>query len=355
MRTLSATAFSIYCLSLLIGAGCRSAQPARTPVLPWDGLLYPRSSRMVRFSPYDRSGANIDNKKIAPKETLVLADTSKSGIVRHLWFTIDPGEPDYLRNLQLRMFWDGADRAAVDAPFGDFFCLGHGVFEEFSSQPFVLTKAPHLAAVPGRGAFNCYFPMPFAGGMRIEITNNGPKAVRHFFYHIDVELLAELPADMLRFHARLNAEKTVPAGVKKNPEGTENYVILETQGRGLYVGCNMSVDAGKEDPGKWYEGDDMIYVDGELALHGTGTEDFYGGAWGFRKRYVTPFYGVSYRHLPDGYNKWSPPGKYTVYRFHILDPIPFQKSIRVTIEHGHANDAGNEYRSVAYWYAEPAA
>lgn len=89
------------------------------------------------------------------------------------------------------------------------------------------------------------------------------------------------------------------------------------------------------------------------AIHGTGTDDCFGGAWGFRKRYTTPHYGVSYREIPEGYGRYSPPGTYTVYRFHPLDPIPFQTSMRATIEHGHANDAGNRCRSVAYWYATP--
>ena len=120
------------------------------------------------------------------------------------------------------------------------------------------------------------------------------------------------------------------------------------------MGCTIYPDAKQGDPGKWYEGDDMICVDGRLALHGTGTEDYFGGAWGFRKRYVTPCYGVSYRYLPEGYKRWSPPGKYTVYRFHIWDPIPFQRSIRVSIEHGHANKLSNDYSSTAYYYlSEP--
>ena len=84
----------------------------------------------------------------------------ESGIVRHLWFTIDPGEPDYLRNLRLRMYWDGRPEPAVDVPFGDFFCLGHGVFEEFSSAPFVLTKAPHLLD-----------PIPFQKSIRVTVEH----------------------------------------------------------------------------------------------------------------------------------------------------------------------------------------
>jgi hypothetical protein len=138
----------------------------------------------------------------------------------------------------------------------------------------------------------------------------------------------------------------------KNTTGDDNYVILDTEGKGHYVGCVLNIDnfdASNQEytwPG---EGDDMFFIDGEEwppSLHGTGTEDYFNAAWGFPSgEYAGPYHGVSLgSDVQEHFGKWS------LYRFHIEDPIRFNKSIRATIEHGHANDQGNDYSSVAYWY-----
>ncbi|UCH58065.1 MAG: DUF2961 domain-containing protein, partial [Candidatus Bathyarchaeota archaeon] len=124
--------------------------------------------------------------------------------------------------------------------------------------------------------------------------------------------------------------------------------ILEAEGRGHYVGCNMNVHNLRETKEfNWYgEGDDMIFIDGEKSpsIVGTGTEDYYCMSWCPTQEYCAPFHGLP---LPGGSN-WS--GKVTWYRYHILDPVYFQKSNRVTIEHGHANHRSDDYSSTAYWY-----
>lgn len=145
-------------------------------------------------------------------------------------------------------------------------------------------------------------------------------------------------------------------GEELNTSGDENYLILYAEGVGHYVGCVLNVDNFNAFRQKytWFgEGDDMIFVDGEKwppSIHGTGTEDYFLSAWGFPcGEYSEPYHGVS---LAGDTAEWS--GKWSVYRFHIEDPIGFTKSIRVNIEHGHANDQGNDYSSIAYWYrAEP--
>jgi len=138
----------------------------------------------------------------------------------------------------------------------------------------------------------------------------------------------------------------------ENPDGKGNYLLLEAEGKGQYVGCNVNVvNLRKSDKFNWYgEGDDMIYIDGEKlpSLVGTGTEDYYGMSWCPTQEYCAPYHGLP---IPGGKN-WS--GKVTWYRYHIPDPVYFQKSIRVTIEHGHANHRSDDYSSTAYWYqAEP--
>jgi len=207
---------------------------------------------------------------------------------------------------------------------------------------------------------NCYFPMPFASRARVTVENQSDKPVGSFYYYLDYEAYDSLGEDQGRFHAAYNQEhpcrKVEFAGPEINLTGEDNYVILEAEGRGHYVGCVLSVDnfnAFHQNHTWFGEGDDMIFVDGEKwppSLHGTGTEDYFCEAWGFPSgEYSGPYTGVS---LGSDTKNWS--GKWSLYRFHIEDPVHFRKSIRVTIEHGHANDQGNDYSSVAYWYqAEP--
>ena len=307
---------------------------------------------MKRASTFDRTGGNTDKFMIEPGEVGTL-EIDGPGCIKHIWFTMKSPDKDYLRKVNLRMYWDGSPTPAVDCPFAEFFCLGHGEVRDIVSAAICVTKAPHIEAPPGQAAYNCYFPMPFADGAKIEVKN-GASEVLTFYAHVDYAAYeyAEEVDGMGRFHARYHRQRTEPAeNHETNTTGDENYVILDVQGEGHYVGCNLSVDSSMGEKGKWYEGDEMIFVDGETwppAIHGTGTEDYFNNAWGFRREFSTPYYGCSYLHKRDIDNYFN--GLFTVYRFHILDPIGFTKSIRVTVEHGHANDAGNDYHSVAYWY-----
>ena len=139
-----------------------------------------------------------------------------------------------------------------------------------------------------------------------------------------------------------------------NLDGAHNYVILEAQGKGHYVGCHLDVDCfarGKND--WWGEGDDMIIIDGEPfpRLYGTGSEDYFNTAFCPKTEYYTPYQGVT---VNSGDADWPWKGKNSLYRFHIEDPIYFEQSIKVTIEHGEANCLSNDYSSTAYWYqSEP--
>jgi hypothetical protein len=161
-----------------------------------------------------------------------------------------------------------------------------------------------------------------------------------FYYYIDYRELPELPSDTPCFHAQYRQE--IPC------QPLKNYLFLDATGHGHYVGCNLSIL--QRAMGWWGEGDDMIYVDGEKtpSLYGTGSEDYFSDAWGMRED-ENPFYGCPLQE-PD----FKTGSKATVYRFHVPDPIPFKKSIRVTIEHGHANNRSDYFSSVAYWYqSEP--
>jgi hypothetical protein len=314
------------------------------------GLTSPHSYVQKRASSYDRTGGNNDFRKIAPGGTLTLLDDSGPGIVTHIWITIASSEKYHLKKLVLRMYWEDETSPSVEAPIGDFFGLGLGDYFLFESTP--------LSVAPDK-ALNCFFPMPFRKRARIAVTNEGKEDVDAFYFNIDYQALKTgLPADTLYFHAQYRQatpakgwtnqweSNDAPAvNAKKNLDGENNYVWMEAVGRGHYVGVTMSVLQNQD--GWWGEGDEMFFVDGEKlpSINGTGSEDYFLGAWDFGDH---PFsYALYGAPVKGGEFAGS---RSSVYRFHLDSPIPFSKSLRATIEHGHANHRSDNYFSVAYWY-----
>jgi len=317
-------------------------------------LSVEREGIRLRISSYDRTGGNKDFIIIPSGSTATIADIKGTGCITHIWSTMSARDEAYAsRKVVIRMFWDGEESPSVEAPIGDFFGMGHGIVKNFWSAP--LTMSPQ----DGK-SFNCFFPMPFGKGAKIEMKNECDNELVFYFY-IDYEKYSELSEKELRFHAWWNREKQCQGisdeGISneeyefggKNTTGEGNYVILEAEGKGHYVGCNLNVhNLRLTDKWNWYgEGDDMIFIDGERwppSVHGTGTEDYFSMAYCPQQEYNAPYHGLI---LPGGLN-WS--GKITMYRYHITDPIMFEKSIRVTIEHGHNNQRSDDISSTAYWY-----
>jgi hypothetical protein len=294
-------------------------------------LGHKQDYRSRRVSSYDRSGGNRDSIVIEPGKTAVLAEIEGPGAIHHIWTTI-AAEPFYGRKIVLRIYWDGETSPSVEAPIGDFFGVGHGLNRNFASLPVTCSSE-------GR-ARNCYWYMPFRRSCRITAQNEGTRPVDAFYYYVDYRELANLPADAAYFHAQYRQEFP--------PDPKRDYLLLAAEGAGHYVGCNMSVL--QRAMGWWGEGDDRIRVDGESepSLHGTGSEDYFSDAWGMRQG-QSLFYGCPLQE-----EDFQAGAKATVYRFHIPDPVPFKRSVEVTIEHGHANDRADFLSSVAYWYqAEP--
>jgi len=308
-----------------------------------------------RVSSYDKTGANRDAIKLKPNEINQLCDIKSAGIIKHIWMTISSSDPDYLRKLVLRMWWDDELSPSVEVPIGDFFGIGHGKTVNFWSLPFA--NGPN----DGKG-FNCFFPMPFATRAKIDVKNESEGATVLYFY-IDYEEHANIPDDLGRFHAFWNRQnpcdgkpygngKRIEYFTRKNPTHEGDYLILDAEGQGHYVGChldihNLMTSENVISKDRWWpgEGDDYIVIDDEeTILYGTGTEDYFCGAWCPTQYYCSPYFGVT---LPGG-DKWS--GKISYYRYHIEDPIYFHKNIKVKIEHGHANQRSDDFSSTAYWY-----
>ena len=237
-----------------------------------------------RSSSYDRSGGNADARSVAPGETLTLLDDVGPGLITHVWFTIASDDPDHLKALVLRMYWDGESTPSVEAPVGDFFGLGLGDYHLYQSIPL---------SVGSDKALNCFFPMPFQKHALITVTNEGSIKTDAFYFNIDYRSYSKpLPADQLYFHAQYRQAAPAKGTTtdwksngdmdgKKNLRGEDNYVWMEAAGRGHFVGVTMSVLQNQD---KWWgEGDDMFFVDGEKlpSINGTGSEDYFSGSMGF--------------------------------------------------------------------------
>ena len=303
-----------------------------------------------RVSSADPKGGNADYRHVEPGATETVLNADGPGTISHLWFTIADQEAYHLKRIVLRIYWDGEQMPSVEAPIGDFFGLGLGEYHSWQSE---------MLSVGSDKSLNSFFPMPFMHHARITVTNEGKQPIQSLYYNIDYRTQSEpLPADTVYFHAgyrqaqpnhgwtnnwRSNGDDAV--NNKPNLDGKDNYVWMDAKGHGQYVGVTMSVLQNQD---KWWgEGDDMFFVDGVSTptITGTGTEDYFLGAWDFGghpfsyQLYGAPVVGAELAG-----------SRSSVYRFHLDAPIPFTKSLKATIEHGHANHRSDNFYSVAYWY-----
>jgi len=331
---------------LLVGCGAVCGQGSN-----WlGGLTQSHDYVQKRVSSYDRSGGNDDFRAVAPGESFTVLDEPGPGVITHIWFTFSSDETYHLKKLVFRIYWDGEPTPSVEAPIGDFFGMGLGDYFTFEALP--------LSAAPNH-AVNSFFPMPFQKHARITIENQGKLKLDALYYNIEYQAYTKpLPADTLYFHAQYrqaSPNKGIPGewtdngdprqNDRKNLTGEDNYIWMEATGRGQFVGVTMSVLQNQDY--WWGEGDDMFFIDGEKtpSINGTGSEDYFLGAYDFGGK---PFSYALYGAPVVGEERAG--GRSSVYRFHLDSPIPFTRSIKATIEHGHANGRSDNYFSVAYWY-----
>ena len=297
-------------------------------------------------------------RKVEPGSTITLGEIMGPGVIQHIWITVTDRTSDrnryVTRDLVLRMYWDGEETPSVESPLGDFFCCGFG-------ESYLVNSLP-IAVNPQRG-FNCYFPMPFRKSAKITIENQNDEVVPGFFYQIDYCEYDELPENTAYFHAQWRRQRLT--------EKARDYVILDNvHGSGKYVGTYLALTTLER---YWYgEGEVKIYLDGDEAyptICGTGTEDYFGGAWSFahqedgrtvEQTFCTPFLGYPYYSNRDtaihnNYHNDDMMPQRSFYRWHIMDPILFEKDIKVTIQqigvyHGGLFERQDDVASVAYWY-----
>lgn len=254
---------------------------------------------------------------LAPYEVAVLAEIDGPGAIQHMWMTVHPSA---WRSLILRIYWDAETSPSVAVPLGDFFCNGWCVRSNVNSLSI---------AVNPSGGFNSYWQMPFRQHARITLENLTSDQIPGFYYSITYTQTV-VPEDLAYFHARWRRSNPLPY--------EEVHTILDqVTGAGQYVGTYIAW--GVHNNGWWGEGEVKFYLDGDQewpTICGTGTEDYFGGAWNFEHPlgqygvYSTPFLGLSQVIQPDGL--YQSQQRFGMYRWHIMDPIRFQQDLRVTIQ-----------------------
>ncbi len=332
-------------------ASATSATAQTTTTASTPALLpeYARAQnyKSLKQSSFDRTGGNSDRWPIAPGATQELFRSDGPGIITHIWFTIAAQSASHLKDIVIRIYWEGNAKPSVEVPVGDFFGLNLGQYCVYQSAYLNCSSVK---------ALNCYFAMPFRRSALITATNEGKQPVGSFYSNIDYKLVPSLPDDIVYFHAQYRQKTPAQAtkfaaGEKEiNLDGKTNYVFAETRGKGHLMGVTMGVLQNSEN---WFgEGDDMIFIDDETrpAITGTGTEDYINGAWDFGGRDGA----VPFAHLYNGAQFMQAPehggGRYLMYRWHGDNPVTFERYLKHTIEHGHANDRADNFYTVCYWY-----
>jgi len=280
--------------------------------------------------------------KIEAKTTFTLAEIEGPGAIQSIWMT----PTGHWRYSILRFYWDDEKEPSVECPVGDFFACGWGKYAQVSSLPICVN--------PG-SAFNCYWTMPFRKKARITMENIDADAMT-VYYQINYTL-TEVPQDAAYFHAQFRRVNPLPY--------KDVYTILDgIKGWGQYVGTYLAW--GVHNTGWWGEGEIKFFIDGDKdfpTICGTGTEDYFCGSYNFDYKgqyheFSTLYTGLAQVIRPDG--SYESQQRFGLYRWHISDPVRFEKDLRVTIQALGWRSGGrylplqDDIASTAFWYqAEP--
>lgn len=295
----------------------------------------------------------------AGERATLLDHRGRPGSIRRIWFTITSDDPDYLQKIKFRFTFDG-QVTVDDVPVGMLTATGPWRVNDLTS-PVINTMRARLSnrdqPGTGRGSFNILWPMPFSREAKVEILN-GTKDTLKLHYIIDYQLhdVGDRPLLFHVTHHRQHFTKPQPKNQPFPCDTKADHPFVDIDGyEGRYVGTVLAVESHPSREGKWYEGDDTFIIDGKpkKTLHGTGTEDYFGMAWGIHRRYQGYDHGVTHyeRNLTREDRFYD--GRFTIYRWHLTDPIDFHKSLHASIEAGHANECRQHYESTAFWYGRP--
>jgi hypothetical protein len=353
LRKLKILIMKLYSIILLFACLLTFSSCSTSQENPDIGLAAVAKGRSKAVSSHAKSaGSNADRiTYIKPGETAEIANIKGPGIINHIWLTFNEAKPNWLEpdgsanpaEIVLRIYWDNSGQPAVESPLGDFFAAGFGLRTEIQSVP---------VTVEGGDGYNCFWTMPFHKAAKITVTNEGAKAVRSFYYQIDYTEVDKLPRNTAYFCAQYRQEFPEKTG--------DDYLIMEADGNGHYLGTVMSVRS--RSPYWFGEGDAKFYIDGEEepSIWGTGTEDYFLCAWGLNKG-IYPYFGCTWKSMDSEEDLGV---MFTLYRWHIADPVRFNKSLKFKIEHkgwisadetetgkvdGHV-EREDDIATVAFWY-----
>jgi hypothetical protein len=283
--------------------------------------------------------------KLKPGEQVTIMDVNGPGIIQHIWMASNYNLKGFGRNCVLRFYWDNEDTPSIEVPFTDFFAIGHEIVSPVNSLPIVVNRSSGM---------NSYWPMPFRKHVRITFTNDDPeKGVDLLTYQITFAK-TEVPENAAYLHAQWRRTQV-------DPEKPEHIILDNVHGSGKYVGTFMSYTQLHD--GWFGEGEIKFFIDGDKkfpTINGTGTEDYFGASYGFPEVYSTPFLGNVLDHKSASKSDESTgPPKYSLYRWHIMDPIYFKKDLKITIQSLGWYGGKVRYRpladdiaTVAYWYQQ---
>ncbi len=274
---------------------------------------------------------------VKPKagETLTLMDVKGPGAIQHIWMATESNWLGNGRASVLRFYWDGEPAPSIEVPLTDFFAVGHDLFAPVNSLAVVVNPM---------AALNCYWPMPFRKSARVTLSNESEKDLSLLAYQITYGK-GEVPADAAYLHAQWRRSVT-------QREHPEHVIVDGIRGQGRYAGTFL---AWTQLSDGWFgEGEVKFYMDGDRdfpTICGTGTEDYFGGSYGFPSPFSSPYSGCPLRHEGHG----GPP-KWSLYRWHIMDPVCFRKDLKVSIQalgwwpNRTYQPLADDVASVAYWY-----
>lgn len=285
--------------------------------------------------------------RIKPGETITLAEIDGPGAIQHIWMT----PTGTWRYSIIRFYWDGEAEPSIECPVGDFFASGWGSYAQLSSLAICVN--------PG-SAFNCYWTMPFRKHCRITMENINDSDPMTLYYQIDYTL-TDVPADAAYFHAQFR---------RSNPTtGSLHTIVDGIKGKGQYVGVYLAW--GVNNNGWWGEGEIKFFMDGDTqfpTICGTGTEDYFCGSYDFDTRkkndagveevnyteFCTPYAGLHQVIRGDGH--YQVMQRFGMYRWHIMDPVRFDKDLKVTIQDLGWRKGGrylaqqSDIASTCFWY-----
>jgi hypothetical protein len=328
-------------LSLLSAAQTRSISPENTTGEPGKGGMAVKGKGESCARDLGQGWKISPNFDVAPGATHVMADIEGPGAIQHIWLT----PTGHWRFSILRIYWDGQEQPSVECPIGDFFACGWNQYAQVSSLPVCVN--------PG-SAFNCYWEMPFRKRCRITLTNLAAEKMV-VYYQVDYTL-TQVPADAAYFHAQFRRVNPLPY--------KSVYTILDgVRGQGQYVGTYMAW--GVNNTGWWGEGEIKFFMDSDKefpTICGTGTEDYFCGSYDFDlgkenggyREFTTPYAGLPQVIRPDGL--YQSQTRFSMYRWHVMDPVRFQKQLAVTIQALGWRSGGrylplqDDIASAAYWY-----